>query len=107
MHLPNGKTLWCSCAVSGVVLGLALLSGTTAQSARLTGPDLIVRADVLSHQWVVRDENLPSTLCSVQEGGVTPGLRRLIRFTVMTPNVGDTDIALGDPNAHVAAEDGL
>ena len=107
MHLPNGKTLWCSCAVSVVVLGMALLSGTTAHSARLTGPDLIVRADVLSHQWVVRDENLPLTACSVQEGQVTPGLRRLIRFTVMTPNVGDTDIALGDPNAHVAANDGL
>ncbi len=107
MHLPNGKTLWCSCAVSVVVLGMALLSGTTAHSARLTGPDLIVRADVLSHQWVVRDENLTSTTCSVQEGAVTAGLRRLIRFTVMTPNVGDTDIALGDPNVHVAANDGL
>lgn len=107
MHLPNGKALRWSRPVSVVVLGLALLLGTTARSARLTGPDLIVRADVLSHQWVVRDENLPLTACSVQEGQVTPGLRRLIRFTVMTPNVGDTDIALGDPNTHVTANDGL
>jgi len=107
MHLPNGKALWWTWSVSVVVLALVLMSATTARSGKLTGPDLIVRSDVLSHQWVVRDENLPSTFCSVQEGEVTPGLRRLIRFTVMTPNVGDTDIALGDPNAHVAANDGL
>lgn len=107
MHLPNGTALWSSRPVSVVVVGMTLLFGTPARSARLTGPDLIVRADVLSHQWVVRDENLTSTACSVQEGEVTPGVRRLIRFTVMTPNVGDTDIALGDPNVHVAAHDGL
>jgi hypothetical protein len=56
---------------------------------------------------VVRDENLPSTFCSVQEGGVTPGVHTLLRFTVMTPNLGDTDIKLGDPNDHIAAGDGL
>jgi hypothetical protein len=55
----------------------------------------------------VRDENLAANACSVLEGGVTPGIHRLVRFTVMTPNVGDTDINLGDPNEHVAADDGL
>lgn len=99
------SALWC-----GLLLAvLALLAPLAAQSKKsaATGPDLIVRGDVLSHQWVVRDENLPSTACSVIEGEVTPGLHRLIRFTVMTPNIGDTDIALGDPNEHVAAGDGL
>lgn len=70
-------------------------------------PDLIVRQDMLANQWVVRDENLPASFCSVVEGGVTPGVHRLVRFTVMTPNVGDADIFLGDPNDHVAANDGL
>jgi hypothetical protein len=84
-----------------------VLNAATAQSKKLSGPDLIVREDLLAHQWVVRDENLPTNACSVIEGGVTPGLRRLVRFTVMTPNVGDTDINLGDPNEHVAANDGL
>jgi len=107
MDMPNGNASWWSCSRSVVVLALVLISAPTTRSSKLTGPDLIVRADVLSHQWVVRDENLSSTACSVQEGEVTPGLHRLIRFTVMTPNVGDTDIALGDPNAHVAANDGL
>jgi len=89
------------------VATLVIAPATAAGPVKLTGPDLIVRADVLSRQWLVRDENLSATTCSVQEGDVTAGVHRLIRFTVMTPNVGDTDIALGDPNAHVAANDGL
>jgi Lysyl oxidase len=78
-----------------------------AQSNNTALPDLIVRQDKLAQQWVVRDEKLDATLCSVEEGGVTPGTRRIIRFTVMTPNIGDADIALGDPNVHVANNDGL
>lgn len=70
-------------------------------------PDLIVRQDELAHHWIVREEDLPATFCSVQEGGVTPGTHTLLRFTVSTPNIGDADLVLGDPNAHVAAGDGL
>lgn len=85
--------------------------GVSAQNSReidLVGvPDLIVRQDTLAGQWLVRDENLPADFCSVIEGGVTPGVRRLLRFTVMTPNVGDADIYIGDPQAHVDADDGL
>src|SRR5712692_11468143 len=69
-------------------------------------PDLIV-SDMLGQQWVVREENLPANFCSVIEGGVTPGIRKIIRFTVTTPNIGDADIFIGDPNVHVAADDGL
>jgi hypothetical protein len=86
---------------------LTLTSVLRAQSNNTALPDLIVRQDKLAQQWVVRDEKLDATLCSVEEGGVTPGTRRIIRFTVMTPNIGDADIALGDPNAHVANNDGL
>ena len=72
-----------------------------------SGPNLSVREDVLGSQWVVRDENIPAGACSAIEGEVTPGLRRLVRFTVMTPNTGDEDIFVGDPNEHFAADDGL
>jgi hypothetical protein len=103
MHL---KAMTLSSA--GLLLAaVAVLNPVTAQSRKLTGPDLIVREDLLRQQWVVRDENLSATACSVIEGGLTPGVHRLLRFTVMTPNIGDTDIALGDPNDHVAANDGL
>src|SRR5216683_551222 len=70
-------------------------------------PDLIVDAKMLQNHWIVRDEDFPASFCSVQEGGVTPGQHRVIRFTVSTPNVGTSDLFLGDPNAHVAANDGL
>ena len=73
----------------------------------LTGmPDLTVSAD-LGQQWVVRVEDLPASFCSVEEGGVTPGTHTLVRFTVTTPNIGNADLVLGDPNVHIAANDGL
>src|SRR5438445_3363187 len=94
-------------------LALCLLLSLTAARAEdkkppdTTGfPDLIISPD-LGKQWVVRDENLKASFCSVEEGGVTPGYHKIIRFTVTTPNIGDADIDLGDPNVHVAANDGL
>jgi Lysyl oxidase len=92
------------CIAVGVAwLGFAPESG----AAQTVGPNLIVRSDVLGSQWVLRDENISPNACSAIEGEVTPGLRRLVRFTVMTPNIGDQDIFVGDPNDHVAANDGL
>ena len=71
------------------------------------GPNLSVRSDVLGSQWVVRDEQISANSCSAIEGEVQPGLRKLVRFTVMTPNTGNQDIFVGDPNDHFAANDGL
>jgi hypothetical protein len=83
------------------------LAGTAAHpKAQPAAADLIVRGDVLAKQWVVRDENI-GHVCSAEEGNVTPGVRRIVRFTVMTPNIGSADIYVGDPNVHVAANDGL
>jgi hypothetical protein len=90
-----------------VCVGLLLIGSGRRTAAQAPMPDLIVRDDVLARQWVVRDEQLSPTSCSVFEGGITPGLRRLVRFTVMTPNIGTGDLAIGDPNEHVAAGDGL
>ncbi len=70
-------------------------------------PDLIVDAQRLAVSWVIYDLDLPSTFCSVIEGGVTPGKRRVLRFTVTTPNIGDADVFIGDPLEHVANNDGL
>lgn len=91
-----------------VAVGIVWLVGTSRSGATpANGPNLTVRSDVLGSQWVVRDENIPATACSAIEGDVTPGLRTLVRFTVMTPNTGNQDIFVGDPNDHVAADDGL
>jgi hypothetical protein len=80
------------------LFALPLLAANKNTTLDLDGtPDLIV-ADTLGSQWVVREENLAANFCSVIEGGVTPGLRKLVRFTVTTPNVGDADLFVGDPN---------
>lgn len=94
--ISAGHTIACA-----TLIGLALSPLETRLAAQTALPDLIVREDVLHHQWVVRDENLAPTACSVQEGEITPGVHRLVRFTVMTPNVGSADINIGDPNRHI------
>jgi hypothetical protein len=63
-------------------------------------PDLIVDPSATEKHWVVREEKLAAEFCSVQEGGVTAGLRRLIRFSVTTPNIGNADVFVGSPLAH-------
>ncbi len=94
--------------VSCLALGTLALGWAASAPAAAQGlPDLIVDTDMLQRQWVVRDEKLDASFCSVIEGGVQPGLRRLVRFTVMTPNIGDADISIGDPREHFAADDGL
>jgi len=70
-------------------------------------PDLIVDEKATQNNWLVRVEDLPANFCSVIEGGVTPGTRTLLRFTVTTPNVGDADVFIGSPLDHYNADDGL
>jgi hypothetical protein len=84
-----------------------LASASRGNATQANGPNLSVREDVLGSQWVVREEKISATACSAIEGEVTPGLRTLVRFTVMTPNTGNQDIFVGDPNDHVVADDGL
>ena len=64
-------------------------------------PDLVVDYGSTARNWLVRDENIGANFCSAIEGGVEPGLRRLLRFTVTTPNVGDADVFVGSPKAHM------
>jgi hypothetical protein len=63
--------------------------------------DLVVHTRITEEQWVVRDENLTANLCSVEEGNITPGVRRVVRFTVEAPNIGDADVYIGSPLAHM------
>ena len=91
-----------------VAVGITWMAYASKGSATLVnGPNLSVRSDVLGSQWTVRDENIPAGSCTAIEGNVTPGVRKLVRFTVMTPNTGNQDVFVGDPNEHFAANDGL
>jgi hypothetical protein len=64
-------------------------------------PDLIVDSKTTQNNWIVRVEDFPAEFCSVKEGGVTPGTHTVIRFTVTTPNVGNADVYIGSPLAHM------
>ena len=64
-------------------------------------PNLVVDAARLASSWIVTHENLVPDLCSVIEGDVPPGEHDLLRFTVATPNIGDADVFIGDPLAHM------
>lgn len=98
---------FASFLVACVALVLLLSSGSFSPARGDGLPDLIVDQASLRQHWVVRVEDLPASFCSVQEGNVTPGEHTLLRFTVSTPNIGDADLGLGDPNAHIKAGDGL
>jgi hypothetical protein len=97
------KTHLVGAALAIVTCALAL--SAKARSASNGLPDLIVDQASLRQHWVVRTENLPADFCSVIEGEITPGEHTLVRFTVATPNIGDADLVVGDPNQHV--NDGL
>ena len=96
-----------------LIVGVSMLAvgaGTVVLAAHLNSQpggmaDLIVDQAALRQHWVVRTENLPANFCSVEEGGITPGEHQLVRFTVATPNIGDADLVVGDPNDHL--NDGL
>jgi hypothetical protein len=64
-------------------------------------PDLVVDAQATQQNWLVRVEDFPANFCSVQEGGLNAGTHRVLRFTVTTPNIGDADVFVGSPLAHM------
>lgn len=68
-------------------------------------PDLTVDAKKLARSWMIREEE--ASPCAEIEGGVSPGVHRVLRFTATTPNIGTADVFVGDPLEHVAANDGL
>lgn len=103
-------------AILGVLAVLGLTACNDADQATIAAPedvrlntgqdldgmgDLVVDGKVLATSWVVYEEDLSPTLCSVVEGDVPPGVHKTLRFSVTTPNVGDADIYIGDPNKHI------
>ncbi len=61
-------------------------------------PDLIVDREKLANQWHIEETAFAANSCTVVEGCVTgSGERRLLRFTSSTPNIGDADLVIGNP----------
>lgn len=100
------KRLFPSRSLLLVPLAAALL--TSSGQAQLgpcavpTGPlrpDLVVDGTLLRANFVLTEESFGPTSCTVAEGCVdSPGTHLLLRFTSSTPNIGQTDLFVGDPN---------
>lgn len=62
-------------------------------------PDLFVDEDKLRSQVHVTEETFSPTSCTFLESCISrPGTHLLLRFTSNTPNVGEADLVIGDPN---------
>ena len=100
-------------AVLGMLLAISLVMPAVAGAVKVREiddngtPDLIVDQALLHQHWIVRVEDFDATACDVQEGNVQPGEHPIVRFSVGTPNIGDSDLFVGDPNEHFQQGDGL
>lgn len=67
--------------------------------SRSTGlPDLTIDAKRLESSYDIKTRVFKSDDCAVDEGCVGgSGKRKLLRFDVATPNIGDADLVLGSP----------
>ena len=83
------------CCISGFLGSCQSL----APGAACPLPDLTVSADAAQASLLINQEFFPADSCAIDEGCVdAAGTRRLLRFSTMTPNVGDADLILGDPS---------
>lgn len=64
-------------------------------------PDLVVDTQKMRNSWVVLNETFVEGQCSVEEGNIPTGTHRSLRFSVLINNVGDADLYVGDPLAHM------
>lgn len=77
----------------------AVLALSTAPA--VAQPDLTIDAQRLAASWLVEDRGFSSSSCALVEGCVGgPGVRRLLRFDTLTPNLAQVDFVLGDPTAN-------
>jgi hypothetical protein len=75
---------------------LALLTATVPARSQTPMPDLIVLPGDLARP-VFQILTFSPESCSVQEGMVQAGTRRLLRFTTTYPNIGTADLVVGNP----------
>ena len=72
-----------------------------AQQDLVGTPDLVVDTHNTASSWIVLEETFTSNLCSVEEGNIPVGTHKSLRFSVLINNIGDADLYVGDPLAHM------
>lgn len=71
-------------------------ASAAAHPRSVGGADISVDAEKLKEHDIIYKYFAPDS-CAVAEGCVGgPGMRRLLRFSAVTPNLGDKDLAFGD-----------
>jgi Lysyl oxidase len=84
------------CCIAGF-LGNCL---TLAPGMSCPLPDLTVSAETVQASLRIDQELFAADSCAIEEGCVAqPGLRRLLRFSTTSSNIGDMDLVLGDPKS--------
>lgn len=102
LRLATGIAAVLALAACGPVDRAGVSAPQFAHVQDLEGtPDLIVDAKKLATSWVVYDQFLKESFCSISEADLAPGVYRVLRFTVNTPNVGDADVFIGSPWKHM------
>lgn len=87
---------------AGPVDALVVPGDATVDAAAQGKPDLIINANRLLVDLAVEQRDFAADACELAPdescvGG--PGVRRLLRFSVETPNIGTADVFLGTPSA--------
>eukprot|EP01124_Arcella_intermedia_P017900 TRINITY_DN24882_c0_g1_i1.p1 TRINITY_DN24882_c0_g1~~TRINITY_DN24882_c0_g1_i1.p1 ORF type:complete len:270 (+),score=9.13 TRINITY_DN24882_c0_g1_i1:135-944(+) len=90
-------TLWITLVSCRAVWDIENQQGHSCGAPGTPLPDLMVDVSTLARDVRVSWETFRPTDCDVVEGNFEPGRRKVLRFSVTTPNVGDADISIGDP----------
>ncbi|HEX2076238.1 MAG TPA: lysyl oxidase family protein [Longimicrobium sp.] len=97
--LAAGTVAACEQAAGG--LSAPERISQSAQQDLVGTPDLVVDTRTVASSWVVLEENFVDGQCSVEEGNIPTGTHRSLRFSVLINNIGDADLYVGDPLAHM------
>ena len=84
-------------AYSGLTIK-ATYSGTASAGK----PDLTVHPTALNPYFTT--ETFASNSCEIEEGTITAGTKRLMRFTTQSRNIGTADLVLGNPASNPSFE---
>jgi Lysyl oxidase len=97
--LAAGTVAACEQAAGGLAAPERI--SQAAQQDLVGTPDLVVDTRTVASSWVVMEETFVQGQCSVEEGNIPTGTHRSLRFSVLINNVGDADLYVGDPLAHM------
>src|SRR5438128_559940 len=110
MPVDGGPTLACTgslqccapCCRPGATATCTLPAPFATDAGTVSAcplPDLQINQGLVASTVEFTEESFNIDSCEIMEGCVGgPGTRKLVRFSVQTPNLGTDDFALGDPS---------